>query len=245
MGLEELSMREVAKYLSGGVIVYFVMAACSAGGSGGGRRAGNDMDAAVGGNVTSSNGGTGAGNGGTGQSNAGTSPGTGGSFIVDPVPPAMAQTNGETITHSGVVDVACAAVGTATTTITQTNPADNSVISTTTITGTGYEAAINDAAVTLGAIRYAFVQMQGPPASSSSTDICSVYANTPNVTCTSQSTIPPASQGAWMPNIGEGKISVSCGSLSETTTTVTGQAPSTTTTDTRWQSAKFSYGTAS
>jgi hypothetical protein len=238
-------MRETVKYLSGGVIVYLVMAACSAGGGGGGRRAGNDMDAAVGGNVTSSNGGTGAGNGGTGQSNAGTSPGTGGSFIVDPVPPAMAQTNGETITHSGVVDVACAQVGTTTSTITNTNPNDGSVIFSVTSTYTAYEAAITDSAVTLGSIRYAFVQLQGPPVTGTS-DPCATYANQPNYTCTVQGSIPaPVGAPTFVPTIGEGRISVSCGYLSESTSTSAGQAPETTTVDTRSVSAKFSYGTAS
>lgn len=237
-------MREMLKYLSGGVIVYMVMAACTTVHTTSGRRAGNDRDASVG--DPTANGGTGAGNGGTGQSNAGTTQGTGGS-IMDPVPPAMAQTNGETIIHSGVVDVACVAIGSATTTITSTNPSDNSIAYTVTSTGTAYEAAINDTAVTLGAVRYAFVQMQGPPASASTGgDICSSYANQPNITCTTQSTVPVTSSaaGTFVPSIGEGKISVSCGYLSESTTTIAGQAPETTTSDSRWQSAKFSYGTA-
>ncbi|HEX2879340.1 MAG TPA: hypothetical protein VHO25_07365 [Polyangiaceae bacterium] len=238
-------MREVVKYLSGGVIVYFVMAACSAGGSGGGRRAGNDLDASVGGTVTGSNGGTGAGNGGTGQGNAGTTPGTGGSFIVNPVPPAMAQPSGETLAHSGVVDVACAQVGTTTTTITNTNPNDGSIVFSVTSTYTHYEAAITDAAVTLSSIRYAFVQLQGPPVTGT-TDACATYANQPNYTCTTQGSIPaPTGAPTFVPTIGEGRISVSCGYLSESTSTSAGQAPETTTVDTRQVSAKFSYGTAS
>lgn len=236
-------MREMLKYLSGGVIVYLVMAACTTVHSTGGRRAGNDMDASVGGNVTGSNGGTGAGNGGTGQSNAGTTQGTGGS-IMDPVPNANAQPNGETITHAGVVDVACAQVGTTTTTITNTNPTDGSVVFSVTSTYTHYEAAITDAAVTLGSIRYAFVQLQGPPVTGTA-DACATYANQPNYTCTVQGSIPaPTGAPTFVPSIGEGKISVSCGYLSESTTTSAGQAPETTTSDTRWQSAKFSYGTA-
>jgi hypothetical protein len=237
-------MREAIKYLSGGVIVYFVMAACSAGGSGGGRRAGNDMDASVGGNITGNTGGTGVGNGGTGQANAGTTQGSGGSMM-NPVPNANAQPNGETITHSGIVDVACVEIGSTTSTITNTNPNDNSVVFSVTSTYTAYEAAITDSAVTLGAIRYAFVQLQGPPVAGTS-DPCATYANQPNYTCNVQGSIPaPTGAPTFVPTIGEGKISVSCGYLSESTQTNAGQAPTTTTVDTRQVSAKFSYGTAS
>jgi hypothetical protein len=236
-------MRETFKYLSGGVVVYLVMAACSAGG-GGGRQAGNDPNAPMGGNVTAGNGGTGVSNGGTGQSNAGTQS-TGGSGIMNPVPNANAQPNGETITHSGVVDVACAEIGTTTSTITNTNPTDNSVVFSVTTTYTAYEAAITDSAVTLGAIRYAFVQLQGPPVVGTS-DPCATYANQPNYTCSVQGSIPaPVGTPTFVPTIGEGRISVSCGYLSESTTTNAGQAPMTTTVDTRSVSAKFSYGTAS
>jgi hypothetical protein len=240
-------MREVLKYLSGGVLVYLVMAACSASNSTGrGRRASNDMDASTGGvtaNVNPNGGTPGAGNGGTGQGNAGSMQGNGGSMM-DPVPNANAQTTNETITHSGVVDVACAQLGTTSATITQTNPSDNSVVYSVTTSYTYYEASITDTNVTLGAIRYAFVQMQGPPVVGN-TDTCAAYAGQPNVTCTVEGSIPPTAAGTFVPSIGEGKISVSCGYLSQTTTTTAGQAPETTTSDTRWQSAKFSYGTAS
>jgi hypothetical protein len=239
--LEENSMRETFKYLSGGVVVYLVMAACSAGSGGGGQ--GNDPNGALGGNVAN-NGGTGVGNGGTGQSNAGTTQSNGGSSIMNPVPPAMAQPSGEDVTHSGVVDVACAQVGTTTSTITNTNPNDGSVIFSVTSTYTAYEAAITDSAVTLGAIRYAFVQLQGPPVTGTA-DPCATYANQPNYTCTVQGSIPaPVGAPTFVPTIGEGKISVSCGYLSESTSTSAGQAPETTTVDTRAVSARFSYGTA-
>jgi len=241
-------MKDSIKYLCGSITVYLVMAACSGG-----------SHSTYSGSGVSQNGGAFTGSGGVAnlQPDAGMDPPaavsgggnaepTGGtpSTIMDPVPNANAQVPLATVIDSGVVEVACIQVGSTTTTITSTSPTDGSVVYSTTSTTTYYQATIPDAAVSLGSVRYAFVEMVGPPVAPA-TDVCAGYATLANYTCTTQGTVPPASAGTFVPSIGQGTISVSCGGVLDSSTTFTGQAPTTSHADYRWQAARFSYGTAS